>query len=220
MRGLIGKKDILRHPIIAIQGYGWQTFYDVLKAPKETTFLEVLSKNIPPILEPVQKQVTDQLNVLIHFESQISSIYFNLMEKFTHIPEVRKFFKTLSYQEEAHSEILRIVKVEVARLNLWNNVKLLEQDKLDPATKLIQSIQHQLSQPALVSLEKALIFVDKLEKMEDDLIFPFLHRFYKAVQTPFLKRIDRIIPSFANHHEYLNSELPYLKEAIKTYQKR
>lgn len=219
MRGLITKKDVLFHPCVVISSFGFKIFIRSLAAPRGLTFLEVISEGIPHPASPAQVEMTQQIDRLAAYELQCSSIYGYLGEIFSASPQIRNFFRTLSYQEQGHSEILRLAKVEMARRNLWPRAKL-----LDPATmhKLEQMLIHldlELKKEEKPTLKKALQVIETIEASEKEMLFDFLHHFHEVVQIPFLRKIHRIIPSFADHQSYINTMLPLLKE-METHEER
>lgn len=219
MRGLITKKDIFLHPLIIIQSFGLPLFLQAAFSPPKKTFLEIISKNIPKPKSKQEIEITAQVERFISLEEGVSKIYSNLMTTFQVIPEARKFFQTLAYHEQAHAEILKIVKIEAARRNLWDQVKPIKEELLNQVQIIIDKLLFSTETDRNIDLKRGIEIVELIEKTENKVILDFLLHFYRVVQTPFLKKIHHIIPSFANHHEYLNTTMPEIKEALSLAQR-
>lgn len=212
MRGLIRARDVIIHPLVVIQGFGVKVFWRALTAPKERTFLELISEGIPQPISPEQVAVSHQLDRLILHETHCSKIYHYFADHFTDALEVRDFFKTLSYQEEAHAEIVRVAKVEIARQKTWPKGDLIAPEILEKVDLALAQIDAVLRKTPKVSLKQALEILEEIEMTEKEMVFAFIHHFHVVMQFTFLKKIHHLIPSFADHHAYLNTTLPLIKE--------
>lgn len=210
MQGLIGKKDVLKHPGTVIHGFGWKVFIRTLAAPPGHTFLEIISEGIPHPTAPKEIELSLQIDKLVSFELRCAHIYARLAEIFRERWGLaRDFFRTLSEQEEGHAEILRITKVELARRRLWNTLVPIDTVVIEKTDKMLSKIEWALREPEKLDFSKALQFVEEMESSEINIVFDFL---LHSVSSPFLKKIYRLIPSIADHKTYLNSLLPVLKE--------
>ncbi len=209
MKGLIGRKDVLLHPWTVIRGFGLKVFLKTAFAPGHATFLEVISEGIPKPVSPEEIQITLLLDKLISFELRTSHIYARLGTMFKEHDGANTFFHTLSIQEQGHAEILRIVKVEVARLKLWDEVKPISTEVVDKIDKDLSHLEWDIRHPETLSYKESLKIVESLESSEINVVFDFIHH---SIQTPFLRKSHRLIPSIAEHHSYLNTMLPELME--------
>lgn len=210
MRGLIGKKDVLAHPVVIIRGFGWKTFCRCLTSSPGTTFLEIISEGIPHPASPQEIELSRQFDRLISFELRNAELYSQMAELFHSLLDVREFFRTLTDQEEGHAEILRITKVEVARRNLWNTLVPIKPEMIEKIDRKLTEAEKTIADSKKLELARALHLVEDLEASEINIVFDFL---LHSVQTPFLRRIHFLIPSVADHQTYLNSMLPSLKQA-------
>lgn len=210
MRGLIGKKDVLAHPVVIIRGFGWKTFCRCLASSSGTTFLEIISEGIPRPASPREIELSHQMDRLISFELRNAQIYAKMAGMFYPLGEVREFFRTLTDQEEGHAEILRITKVEVARRRLWNTLVPIKLEMMEKIDQKLTEVEERLADPKKLDLTHALHLVEDLEASEINIVFDFL---LHSIQTPFLRRSHFLIPSVADHQTYLNSMLPSLKQA-------
>lgn len=210
MRGLIGKKDVLRHPVVVIRGFGWKAFFRAVAAPPGRTFLEVISVGIPRPSTPQEIELSAQLDKMISFELRCSHIYARMAEIFRdRWGLARDFFRNLSEQEEGHAEILRITKVEVSRRSLWKILIPVKAEVIEKTDKLLSDVEWSLREPEKLTIEQGLENVERLESSEINMVFDFL---LHSVSSPFIKKIYKMVPTLADHHTYLNSLLPLLKE--------
>ncbi len=214
MRGVIRKKDILSHPWVVIQGFGLKLFWQTLTAPNSSTFLELISEGLPKPVSEKELELTAQLDKLVSFELRCALIYSQCRERFWHFSAARHLFLNLSYQEETHAEMIRIVKVEIARKNLWDFVNPIPKEKFVKVEQVLSEIEGSLKNGGDFSLARGIAVVETLESRENDVVFEFLLHFHKAVETPFIRKLHKIIPSIADHHAYLNSALPEIKETL------
>lgn len=210
MRGLIGKKDVLCHPFLVIQGFGWKVFLRTLRAPAGLTFLEIISEGIPNPSKPHELELSQQLDKLISFEIRCSQFYSKMSEIFrNHWGLAPDFFRNLSEQEEGHAEILRIAKVEISRHYLWNTVLPIKPGLMEKTDRMLSEVEGLLRLPEKLDIKKGLEAVERLESSEINTVFDdLLH----SIHTPFLKKIYRIVPALSDHQTYLDSLLPLLKE--------
>lgn len=212
MRGLIGKRDVMLHPLTVIQGFGLQVFFKAVLASKGKTFLEIISEGIPQPVSREQIKITLLLDQLIAFELRAAHIYARMAMLYKKHSGAADFFRTISHQEEGHAEILRITKVEVARYNMWASVKPVSQKIIDTVDKDLSTVEWSLRTPGKLPYKKALDTVEELESSEINVVFDFMTH---SIQTPFLRKAHRLIPSLAEHHSFLNTVLPELMEDEK-----
>lgn len=209
MKGLIGRKDVLLHPITVIQGFGFKVFFQTLFAPHHITFLEVISQDLPQPVSAEEIQMTLLLDKLISFELRTSHIYARMALLFKSHDGAHDFFHTISGQEQGHAEILRITKVEVARQKLWDQIKPISQTVIDKIDRELSHLEWDIRHPEAFGYKEALKMVEVLESSEINVVFDFIQH---AIQTPFLRKSHKLIPSIADHHSYLNTMLPELME--------
>lgn len=211
MRGLIGKKDVLLHPLTVIRGFGWRVLLQTLVAARGRTFLEIISEGIPHPATPREIELSLQMDTLVSFEIRGAHIYARMADLFQKMREVRQFFLTLSGQEEGHAEILRITKVELARRQLWQTLVPIKLGLFEKIDRELAEVEEGLRYPQKMELKEALTAVEKLEASEINIVFDFL---LHSVHTPFLKKIYYMIPSLADHQTYLNTLIPLFKQEI------
>jgi len=106
MRGMIGRKDVLAHPVVVIRGFGLKVFLKTLISPRSRTFLEVISEGIPRPASEAQIRVAEFLDKLVSYELRTAHIYARMAHQFQDRGDAKTFFLTLSLQEEGHQHFL------------------------------------------------------------------------------------------------------------------
>lgn len=212
MKGMIRARDVIAHPAVVIRGFGLKVFLRALLAPKERTFLEIISEGIPHPASPEERAITQQLDRLVLQEIHCSKIYKYFADHFLNFPDARQFFQTLSFQEEAHAEIIRVAKVEIARRKIWPQGDLIAPDILEKTDAMLARLDAGLRQTPRPTLKQALEMLEEMEATEREMVFAFLRHFHDVVQFTFIQKMHLLIPSFADHNAYLNTMLPQLKE--------
>lgn len=211
MRGVIGKRDLIIHPFTVIKGFGIKMYAKTLFAPKGQTFLEMIRENVTEPETSLNIEIMEQLDKLISFELQIACIYSQLADMFWNNKGASQFFHTIASHENDHAEMLRIIKVEMGRQNLWNALEPIDKGLLDSINPLLSEVNAKLKDSKKVTLKKALEFVKQLESIEENVIFETLVLFFSLANSLFFENVCRFIPSFYDHYNYIKSTLPILK---------
>jgi hypothetical protein len=140
MIGVIGKRDVLVHPVVTIRLFGWMVFLKALFARRHQTFLSILmaSEGDSPIFvgrksgqsptvstadcagQPAEKAFQqDIIRRGVRLEQAAQRIYASLAEKFAGSGAVEEFFDTLARQEGEHAELLEMCRLAAMRAD-WD----------------------------------------------------------------------------------------------------
>ena len=84
MVGAIRKRNILAHPIVTIQCFGWRVFLKAILAPPGTTFLSLVAPAEP--VKPTKKLWREPIERCCNLELRAKQIYVDMAERFGEVP--------------------------------------------------------------------------------------------------------------------------------------
>jgi hypothetical protein len=122
MVGVIQGWDVLAHPIVTIQCFGWRVFFRAVAPWQANTFLSLLSSS--GFSRPNISSVPTILDRCINLELRAKRVYTALSKALEDEELVGIFFSGLAEQEQHHADLLEICRVAAARhrwrANLFN----------------------------------------------------------------------------------------------------
>jgi hypothetical protein len=115
MLGVIRKRDIVLHPVVTVQSFGWRVFLRALTAGPNETFLSLVAE--AETRDTVRRRVPEVMDRAIGLEIRAMRLYQALAGRFADEDALRQLFATLAVQEQEHAELLRVCR-HAARRNL------------------------------------------------------------------------------------------------------
>jgi hypothetical protein len=223
MIGVITKRDILAHPLVTIQCYGWKVFYQSIFARQKVTFLSLLERaqifseskhksKSNPILDDLLKQT-------IQLELRAKRIYETIAKLFISIPPAKDFFEVLSKQEQDHADILDVCMLTASRngcdiedINIWLGYISILETKMSEAETAVHSI---------TCLDDALRLTVQLESSEINKVFQAV---LQASNSRFIKKMANFRMATKTHLAYISYKLPelspYLGETTREFREK
>jgi rubrerythrin len=201
MLGVITSRDILTHPVVTIQCFGFRLFLKALFARPNETFLSVLSRagalgnggHPRP-----QAEVTERFSRMIQLELRAKKVYTTFAQTFASDATARRFFETLAAQEQEHADMLEIHRVATFR----GDCKMNDDDCSNEALSRLEqemSDAEELS-TAIDSLEDALRLVVQLEWSEINQVFKDL---FSASRSVFVQKLLKSEEEIDAHTSYV-----------------
>jgi rubrerythrin len=113
MVGVICKREILLHPVLTIQCFGWTVFLRAVFAGPKQTFLSLLndSRHFERPLQPVPEIIAS----CIDLERHAMKIYDLLSRRYARDASANEFFLRLARQEQDHAELLELCRAAAGR---------------------------------------------------------------------------------------------------------
>jgi hypothetical protein len=108
MVGVIRTWDILSHPVVTIQCFGWGLFLRAVFMGQGQTFLSMLQKAQCPA--PPASHEPELIERCIGLELQAKQIYESLAERFAISIPVSEFLAELARQEREHANLLEVCR--------------------------------------------------------------------------------------------------------------
>lgn len=200
MVGVITNLDILVHPIITVQCFGWRVFIMAVFAGQGQTFLSLLSKI--PSSRPVESKLPDFVDRCIDLELRAKHIYLTFAGIFANWAPVRIFFKTLASQEQEHADLLALCKVAAQRKG-WNSSYFKAWGKtLEDIEQNVQKIESSLYH--INALPDALQLVVDIESGEINRVFQAM---LDASDSDFVRRLAPFQQALEFHIAYITEKI-------------
>lgn len=207
MVGAIDKRDILTHPIVTIQCFGWRVFCRALLAGPKTTFLSVLTAT--EVLKPAAESVVEFVARCVELELKASRIYAALARRFADTPDVHTFFATISGQEESHAELLELCRAAASQ-SQWLD------EQLQPWRRSLPKLERHMADAEsrvddIHAAIDALRLVIDIETSEINEVFRSI---VTAVDSEFVRRINVFGETERRHLNYIGHAIVRLEPTL------
>jgi rubrerythrin len=196
MLGAIRKRDILAHPVVTVQCFGWKVFLRVLVAGGDVTFLSIVASSRP--FGDVSGDLPDLVSRCVELERSAMRIYEALADRFQDEPEVRRFFRSLAMQEKGHAEMLALCHRSVGH-GRW------VEQQLNTMRGSVERLQNEMlateaSVTGISSARDALRLVIAVESSEINRLFK---KVVAACPSEFVRTIRRFWDAEQQHLEFI-----------------
>lgn len=204
MVGAIRRLDILFHPFVTVQCFGWRIFFRALTAGEDETFLSLVAQD--DILRPRQAVIHELVDHCIQLELQAKRIYEWLAGRFLGYTSTSEFFDTLARQEETHAELLGLCR-EAAERSAWKEEWLSEwRDAVPRLERQMDEIEASL--PSLEGMSDGLMLVLQIEGSELNQVFSSV---VTASETGFVRKLRPFQIATSEHISLICREVPRLE---------
>ncbi len=207
MVGTIRKRDIIAHPFVTIQSFGWHVFLRVLVAGRHRTFLSLLAET--GTLRLPAMQAPELLDRCVELELRAKEIYQQLAQRFGNCEEAAVFFRTLARQEQSHAELLNLCKAAAGRggwdesqFAPWRNAVPRLEQQMEAATTSLESID---------DLHGALHLVIQIESSEINSVFQAI---VASSQSNFVTTLHAFHTAGTSHLSYIRREIARIEPKI------
>jgi rubrerythrin len=196
MLGAIRKRDILAHPIVTVQCFGWKVLFRVLVAGGDVTFLSIVASSRP--FGEASSELPDLVGRCAELERSAKRIYEALADRFDDQPEVRRFFRSLAMQEKNHAEMLTLCHRSAGH-GRW------VEQQLSSMRGSVERLQNEMlaaeaSVPDISTAHDALRLVIAIESSEINRLFK---RVVAACPSQFVRTIRRFWDAEQQHLEFI-----------------
>ena len=167
MDGVIRTRDVLAHPITAIQCLGWRVFFKAAVPWRHETLLSLLQKG--DYFGDAAWKVPELFERCIGVEWQAKRIYAAFARVFAESRSASRFFEVLAQQEQEHAELLEVCQT-IAGRGGWKAEHFSQwQDLLPRLEQRMQAMESSLT--GIGSLDDALRLVVQIESSEINEVF-------------------------------------------------
>ena len=113
MVGAISKWEILCHPIVTVQCFGWAVFFRAVFAGPNESFLSLLAKT--GVFEKPIMPATKFVGRCADLERRVMKVYEALARRHSRNELVSEFFDHLAHQEKDHADLLELCRAAAGR---------------------------------------------------------------------------------------------------------
>jgi len=205
MLGAITRYDILSHPIITINCFGWNVFFRAVFSNQCDTFLSLLQNSKTFDSGTLHFPHMELIGRGIKLELKAKHIYEDFADKFSSSPDAVKFFKELAQQEQEHADCLRICRDATQPtdwneeyLNSWMEILTTLEDGMAEAVQFAEKIS---------SLDEAMQLVLQIESSEVNQLFQAI---FMASDSLFVRKILNFKKATEDHIVYITEYLPLI----------
>lgn len=202
MQGAIRKRDIIAHPVITIECFGWEVFVRSLVARRRRTFLSVVGRNVfGPV---VAAELPEFLARGRRLELRAMLLYRSLAQRFVGVRRVHQLFLDLARQEEYHAELLELCHASSGGqrwtecFDPWREVVAHLEDRMRGFERRVEQ---------LVGVAGALRFILDVESSEINDVFTAI---VNASRSGFVRSVKAFRSAEQEHMELICRTLPAL----------
>lgn len=208
MVGAICKAEVLFHPLVTIECFGWAVFFRAVFAGRDQTFLSLL--NQVGVFQRPQTSAPEFIGRCIALEQRAMRIYHSLAFHYAESDRARRFFECLAQQEAIHAELLELCRAAVGR-GRWReqNVEMWRHSVPDTERRLRDA---EMAVEGHASLTDSLRLVIQMESSQINGLFTGI---VKATDARFGKVFSAFRSTVRNHLQYIRSEIPLLEPSLK-----
>jgi rubrerythrin len=203
MVGAICKWEILSHPIVSIQCFGWTVFFRAVFAGPNQTFLSLLAK--AGVFEHPLKPVPEFIGRCIDLERRAMRVYDSLSRRHSRNELVSEFFEHLALQEQDHAELLELCRAAAGR-GRW------QEGGLDRGRVSLPETERQLKEAEAVldqrhSIADALRLVIEVESSQVNQLFTGV---VEATDPRLARKLQAFRNAVKDHLGYICERIPVL----------
>jgi hypothetical protein len=207
MVGAIRTLDILSHPIVTIQCFGWGLFFRGVFMGQSQTFLSLLQK--AKCLAPPGSDEPELIERCIGLELQASQIYESLAERFALSLPMNEFLAELAGQEREHADLLKVCRSAAMRGHGDANGHKPWHDYVPLLEQRMGGIVSSLTTPK--SVEDTLRLVIEIESSEINQVFLSV---IKATESAFVEKLRPFRKAAAKHIAYIRRSIRVLAPSL------
>ncbi len=200
MVGAITNRDILVHPIVTVQCFGWRVFLFALCAGQGYTFLSLVTNAVSA--KGIKSKSPEFVDRCIELELRAKHIYLTFAGIFANWATARIFFKTLAAQEQEHADLLALCKI-AARRNGW------DASYFNPWEKTLQNIEQEMQKVEaslyqINALPDAMRIVVQIESSEVNRMFQAI---LDASNSDFVNQLAPFQEALELHIAYITEKM-------------
>jgi rubrerythrin len=203
MVGAIRTWDIVSHPLVTVQCFGWLTLLRAVLAGKKQTFLSLLTDSA--VICPADAEAAAVLNQCIDLELRAEHVYLTLAGATIEEPALALFFTTLAEQEQNHADLLRLCAAASKRNEWWLKVLRSWRDDVIRLGRQMTEAEALVSEVA--DVDDAMRLVVRIEMSEINHIFLAA---MSASDSAFVRKLLPFQKAVDSHIAYISEQLPRL----------
>jgi rubrerythrin len=209
MVGAICRVEILSHPLVTIECFGWAVFFRALFSGRDRTFLSLL--NQVGVFRQPQVPAPAFIDRCINLERRAMRIYQALAFRYAGMHLVREFFDQLVRQEDIHAELLELCRAAACR-GRWKGPEVETLERIVPETE-------RLLEEAEVTVDRHDSLADSLRlviRMESSQINGLFTGVVRATDARFAHVFGAFRTAVRDHLRFIEECIPILEPCLKS----
>ena len=208
MVGAICKAEVLFHPLVTIECFGWAVFFRAVFAGRDQTFLSLLHQ--VGVFQRPQTPAPEFIGRCIALEQGAMRIYQWLSFHHAENERAQHFFERLSQQEAMHAELLELCRA-VAGRGRWRDQGVeMWRHSVPDTERWLREVETSLERHA--SLADSLRLVIQMESSQINGLFTGI---VQATDARFGKVFSAFRSTVRSHLDYIRREIPLLEPSLK-----
>ncbi len=207
MVGAIRRLEVLSHPLVTIECFGWVVFFRAVFTWQDRTFLSLL--NTAKVFQRTTMPVPEFIGRCVALEQRAMWIYRSLAVRYSRVGDVRDFFNQLADQEEVHAELLELCRVAASR-GRWRqqNLDAWQRSAADTEGLLAEAERRLDGRDSLADSLRLVI------RMESSQINGLFMNVVNATDARFAKVYSAFCNAVRDHLGYLQEQIPILEPSL------
>lgn len=208
MVGAICKREVLAHPLVTIECFGWGVFFRAVFSGRTQTFLSLLNQAGTFQRSPVP--VPEFIDRCIALERRAMQIYLALALRYARTHLARDFFNDLARQEETHAELLELCRAAASQ-GRWKEQGIGHWQEAVPATEHLMDAT-EASLDTRESLADALRLVIHVESSQINGLFTGI---VQSTDPRFAQVFSAFRSAIRDHLGYIRERIPLLEPSLQ-----
>jgi hypothetical protein len=200
MLGAIRTWDIMSHPVVTIQCFGWRVFFRAVFTGQGQTFLSLLRKDSHfSVPGPDESELIQRC---IELELQAKAIYDGLANRFAATMPLCAFLTELADQEQEHADLLELCQAAAGRgrrspegFRPWHDYVPLLESRMD---EIIESLD------TVVCLDDVMRLVLEIESSEINDVFTNIMR---ESESHFVRKLRAFRQAVRGHVAFICQQI-------------
>ena len=206
MQGIIRKRDVVAHPVVTIQCFGWKLFFRTLVADHDRTFLELVGEHSFPERGYRAPNLVARSAGL---ERRAMGVYLTMARRNAEDAALYGFFSALADQESSHAELLELCATATSP-EQWESEELSRWQTLLPGLETAMS-EFEQAASTVEGRHQSLELMTRLESSEINDLF---HGVVGASSSEFVRALHAFKSAEKEQGAFICSMLPSLDPSV------
>ena len=196
MIGVICTRDVLFHPFVTIQTFGWRIFFRAVFQNQGNTFLSLLQRD--GFFAAANPREPELIERCVRLELQGAAIYHSLAERLAASARLSRFLNELADEEQEHADLLRVCKAFAAkgqfqpqRFAPWHDYVPLLERQMQQAVASLETIK---------SVDDLVQLILQIEGSEINQVFMGV---IQATDSAFVRKLGPFRRALRHHIRYI-----------------
>ena len=201
MVGAIRSWDILSHPVVTIQCFGWRIFFRAVFGGRRQTFLSTLHK--AGFFQSAATETPDCLERCIQLEFRAMRLYRLLAHRFADSTLISGFLHGLAQQEQEHGELLELCRAA-------EGVRRWQAEPAQPWHNDVPRLEEQMQQVlgSINEIHSVDDLVQLIVQLESSELNGIMEKILRASNSAFVRKLAPFQSALEDHIDFICRQIP------------